>query len=56
MYAKREFVDFTKVALRRLAYARGDTTLATEREVYRLSVLVLVTLNKGGSAMNSNLV
>ncbi|ABY34634.1 MAG TPA: hypothetical protein DEF43_09645 [Chloroflexus aurantiacus] len=54
MYAKREFFKFIKVALRRLVYARGDTTLSIEieREVDRLSVLALVALSEGGGARN----
>lgn len=52
MYAKREFFKFIKVALRRLAYARGDTTLSIEREVDRLSVLALVALSESGGARN----
>jgi hypothetical protein len=52
MYAKREFFHFIKVALGRLVYARGDTTLSTEREGDRLRVLALVMLSKGGSARN----
>lgn len=52
MYAKREFFHFIKVALGRLVYARSDTTLSAEREVYRLNVLASATLSKGGSARN----